>query len=385
LGCGKVSSLSMIWNNGGLSGRQMLSIIPLKSSENIIRNPHFWAILVISLALIFIYQAWPWRPSNVGPWFPWLSPLYNLALVEVINHIVGILFLIPIIYAAVVFSWQGALVAYLLSLLGVLPIMVDIWSVSSLITNIVFLLLPFLVVSIVAFELAWRRKERKTYAEREAERKVYISKILESQENERLRIAQELHDDTIQTLLIIANRAQKLIPAGNSDMKEAKKNAEWIRDATLQAVEDVRRTSLDLRPSVLDDLGLVPALRWLVDRTNKESGINIRILVDGTKRNLSPEAEVTIFRITQEALNNIKRHSKATEAVITLEFNTECLKITLDDNGQGFRPPKKLDRLAARGKLGLIGMRQRIDFLGGTFQIRSRPGEGTRLLIETKY
>jgi two-component system sensor histidine kinase DegS len=385
LGCGKVSSLSMIWNNGGLSGRQMLSIIPLKSSENIIRNPHFWAILVISLALIFIYQAWPWRPSNVGPWFPWLSPLYNLALVEVINHIVGILFLIPIIYAAVVFSWQGALVAYLLSLLGVLPIMVDIWSVSSLITNIVFLLLPFLVVSIVAFELAWRRKERKTYAEREAERKVYISKILESQENERLRIAQELHDDTIQTLLIIANRAQKLIPAGNSDMKEAKKNAEWIRDATLQAVEDVRRTSLDLRPSVLDDLGLVPALRWLVDRTNKESGINIRILVNGTKRNLSPEAEVTIFRITQEALNNIKRHSKATEAVITLEFNTECLKITLDDNGQGFRPPKKLDRLAARGKLGLIGMRQRIDFLGGTFQIRSRPGEGTRLLIETKY
>jgi two-component system sensor histidine kinase DegS len=363
----------------------MLSIIPLKSSENIIRNPHFWAILVISLALIFIYQAWPWRPSNVGPWFPWLSPLYNLALVEVINHIVGILFLIPIIYAAVVFSWQGALVAYLLSLLGVLPIMVDIWSVSSLITNIVFLLLPFLVVSIVAFELAWRRKERKTYAEREAERKVYISKILESQENERLRIAQELHDDTIQTLLIIANRAQKLIPAGNSDMKEAKKNAEWIRDATLQAVEDVRRTSLDLRPSVLDDLGLVPALRWLVDRTNKESGINIRILVNGTKRNLSPEAEVTIFRITQEALNNIKRHSKATEAVITLEFNTECLKITLDDNGQGFRPPKKLDRLAARGKLGLIGMRQRIDFLGGTFQIRSRPGEGTRLLIETKY
>jgi two-component system sensor histidine kinase DegS len=365
----------------GADEKRMLGIFPLKTKGKIVNNPHFWVIIVISLALIFIYQAWPWRPWNVGPWFSWLSPLHDLVLAELRGHIVGILFLAPIIYAGVVFSWQGALATFLLSLVGVLPIIIDIWSMSSQINNIVLLLLPFLVVSIVAFELDWRRKERKIFAEREAERRVYISKILESQENERLRISQELHDDTIQTLLVIANRAQNLIPSGDGNMTEARRNAEWIKDATLQAVEDLRRTSLDLRPTILDDLGLVPALRWLVDRMNKESGINTRILVNGVKRKLSSQAEVTIFRVIQEALNNIKRHSKAKQAVVTLELTAECLKIKIEDNGQGFHPPKKFEKLAARGKLGLLGMQQRIDLLGGTFQIRSRLGEGTLLLI----
>ena len=145
-----------------------------------------------------------------------------------------------------------------------LPIIVGMWSISSLMTNITALLMPFLVVSIVAFELKWRRKDRKIFAEREVERQVYIAKVLESQENERRRIAQELHDDTIQTLLVIANRAEALIPSGDDGIGEVRRNAEWIRDTTLEAVEGLRRASLDLRPSILDDLGLVPALRWLV-------------------------------------------------------------------------------------------------------------------------
>jgi two-component system sensor histidine kinase DegS len=360
----------------------MSNIFPLKLSRNIIKSPHFWVILAISLVLIFIYQAWPWRPWNVEPWFPWLSPLYNLSSVELMSRIIGILFLIPIIYAAIVLSWQGALGAYLLALVSVLPIITVFRSMNSLITNLVLLLLPVLITSIVVYEMTWRRKERENFAEREAERRVYISKILESQENERLRLARELHDDTIQTLLVIANRAQNLIPAGDGNIREVKRNAEWIRDATLQAVEEVRRASLDLRPSILDDLGLIPALRWLVDRMSQESGINTRILVNGNKRKLSPQAEVTIFRVMQEALNNIKRHSKATEAVVTLKFTPEYLKIIIEDNGQGFYPPKKFARLAAKGKLGLIGMQQRIDFLGGTFKVRSRLGKGTSLLIE---
>jgi two-component system sensor histidine kinase DegS len=167
-------------------------------------------------------------------------------------------------------------------------------------------------------------------------------------------------------------------------MAEVKMKAEWIRDATLKSIEELRRTSLDLRPSVLDDLGLIPALRWLVDNMNEGSDINARIIIEGTKRKLLPQAEVNIFRVVQEALNNIKRHSNAKKAVVTLEFAPDCLKISIEDNGQGFRRPKKLDRLAARDKLGLIGMRQRIDLLGGTLKIRSKLGEGTLLLIEAK-
>lgn len=363
----------------------MLTINLIKASRNVSRSPHFWAILVISLALIFTYQTWPWRYWSVGSWFPWLTSFYSLALWELKNGIIGILFSIPIIYAAIVFSWRGALMAFLLTLAGILPILTNIRSTINLITNIVLLLLPLLVVSVIAFELAWRRKEKKNSADREVQRELYMSKILESQEHERRRVAQELHDGIIQTLLVIANRAQNLISSGHEDTVEIKGNAQWIRDSTLQAVEDIRKISLDLRPSILDDLGLVPALRWLVDQRGKESGINTRILINGEARKLSPQAEVGIFRITQEALNNIQRHSEATEAVVNLEFAQQCLKITIEDNGRGFDYPKHFDSLAARGKLGLIGIKQRIDFLGGTFEIRSRPREGTKLLIEAKY
>jgi signal transduction histidine kinase len=362
----------------------MLGIRTQKPSRNIIRNPHFWAVLVISLALVFLYQTWPWRSVSAGSWFPWLTLLDGLAFWEVSNRIIGVLFLIPIIYATVVFSWRGALMAFLLALAGTLPILTSFRSTSNVVTNIVLLLLPFLIVSIVAFELAWRRKEKENFADREAQRELYMSKILESEEHERRRIAQELHDGVIQTLLVVANRAQKLISSGHKDTVEMKGNAQWIRDSTLQAVQDVRRISLDLRPCILDDLGLVPALRWLVDQKGQESGISTRIVINGEARKLAPQAELAVFRITQEALNNIQRHSKATEAVVNLEFTEQCLKISIEDNGRGFGYPERFDSLAAKGKLGLIGIKQRIDLLGGTFEIRSRPREGTRLLIEAK-
>jgi signal transduction histidine kinase len=368
--------------------KRILGILSLKTKRKIPTNPHFWAIIVVTLFLIFIYQAWPWREwkftDGIWQWFPWLSSLYKLVLVEVPNHIVGILFFVPIIYSAIVFSWQVALPISLLSLAGVLPIIVDMWNIDSIITNIVLLLLPLLVISLVTFELEWRRKERKVFAEREEERRIYISKILEAQENERQRIAQELHDETIQTLLAIANSAESLLSSDHDNMREVRGNAEFIRDTILSTVENLRRISLDLRPSVLDNLGLISALRWLVDQMNKEPDIDTRIRVDGIEHSLSPRAEVTVFRVVQEALNNIKHHSKATKAMVELEFSSSCLKITIKDNGQGFRPLRQFHTLATKGKTGLIGIQQRINSIGGKFQVRSKPGEGTLLLIEVQ-
>ena len=337
--------------------KRMIGILPIKTEGKLVKSPHFWAIIAITLVLIFIYQAWPWRTwkfdHGIWQWFPWLSSLYRLALVEVMNHIVGVLFFIPIIYAAIFFSWRGALVATLLSLGGVLPIIVDMLHATTFITNVVLLLLPLFVVSIATFELEWRRKERKIFAEREEERHAYISKVL--------------HDETIQTLLAIANSAETLVSADNNS--EVKRNAAWIRDITLSTADKLRRTSLDLRPSILDNLGLVPALRWLVDRVNTECDIHARIIVNGVERNLSPQAEVTMFRIVQ---------------VVTLGFNAEHLKMTIEDDGQGFPLPKEINSFASRGKLGLIGMQERIKFINGTFQVRSNPGAGTSLLIEAK-
>jgi two-component system, NarL family, sensor histidine kinase DegS len=367
----------------------MINITIRNTKRNfIIYNPHFWAITLITLLLVFIYSAWPWShwKMDYGIWqhFPWLSSFYGLSTIEITNHIVGTLLLIPIIYAALVFSWQGALVVCLVSFARVLPIILGVWSISSLMVNIAALLLPLLLSSITTIELQWRRKERKVFLEREEERKLYISKVFEAQENERKRIAMNIHDDTIQTLLAIANSAESMVRSNSTDIALVKSKSALIRDTTLSAADNMRKITFELRPSILDNLGLIPALRWLVDRMSVENNINAQIIVNGEERKLPPQTEVLIFRVVQEALNNVKRHSRASELDVNLEFNSEKLKITIQDNGQGFSPQKEVSNYASKGKLGLVGMQERIGYLGGLFKIHSNPGKGTQILIDVK-
>jgi two-component system sensor histidine kinase DegS len=251
--------------------------------------------------------------------------------------------------------------------------------------NVILLLSPLLIVSMITVELEWRRKERRIFAEREKERKVYLLKELEVQEDERRRVSQELHDETIQTLLAIANRANALGISGDDSMETVKNDIMWIKDTILQTIDDIRRICINLRPAALDNLGLIDSLRLIVDNINTEHTICSQFLIDGTEHKLSPQAEVMIFRVVQEALNNIKRHSNATKAVVAVKFDNECLTITINDNGKGFHIPKTLDMLATKRKFGLIGMQQRIISLNGTFRIYSRPGEGTSILIKINY
>ncbi len=366
----------------------MTGILSTQIKEKYLKNFHFWAITIIALFLVFIYQAWPWTVwelrHGIWQWFPWISSLYTLALVEFMNRIIGILFFIPLFYATLCFSWRGALAITILALGAVLPILTYIWSLRSFITNLVILLLPLTVILVITLVIEWRRREKKIFAEREEDQRKYISKILDAQESERQRIAQELHDDTIQTLLVIANNTQNLINSVDGDTREVKRKAESIKQMTLEAVEDTRRISLNLRPSIIDNLGLTPALRWLADRMCYEYNIQTKIIIQGTERDLSSQAKVNIFRVVQEALNNVRRHSQANEVVIILEFSTEHLKIKLQDDGKGFVMPEKIDKLSVTGKLGLIGIQQRINLLGGSFKIYSKPGNGTLLLIEAK-
>lgn len=368
-----------------------MGIFSISVKKDIVNSFHFWAITGITLLLILIYQLWPWRvwyfDNGALQHFSWISFLYKLALIEFTNNIIGTLFFIPIIYASIVFPWKGVLIITLLSLIGVLPSVVDIWPIKNTLANIALLLVPFTIVSIAYFEITWCRKEKKYFADREKEHNIYISKILEAQENERRRISQELHDDTIQTLLVIANNANllvTLVQCNDSNISKVKTEIEKVRDMTLREIENLRRISLDLRPSILDDLGLVPALRWLVDRINNESDTCFSISVNGEDRELPPRSRVAMLRVTQEALSNIRRHSKAKEAVIDLNFTAEFLELTIKDDGQGFYP-KNIEKYAAEGKLGLIGIKQRLDSIGGTFQISSKHNEGTLLTIKLDY
>jgi two-component system sensor histidine kinase DegS len=159
---------------------------------------------------------------------------------------------------------------------------------------------------------------------------------------------------------------------------------ETVRDFKKQvevAVQEVRRFSRDLRPSILDDLGLLPALELLADDLERQ-GITTSFKVIGESRRLMPEAEVMLFRIAQEATANIRRHAYASVAELMIEFCDSKVRLKVKDNGNGFDVPPNAGDMASSGKLGLAGMHERTRLLGGSFTLESRPGKGTIVTVE---
>ncbi len=210
----------------------------------------------------------------------------------------------------------------------------------------------------------------------------YLQEITKAQEEERKRIARELHDSSAQNLIALLHQLDNLLTDKTKlPVKEAK--ALWgfyeqIRD-TLQ---EVRRFSRDLRPSILDDLGLLPALEWVTEDLKNTYWIEVDLRVLGGERRLFPEKELLLFRIVQEALRNIAKHAKATKAEVEIKFEEYKITVTVSDNGRGFAPPEDLGALTPTGKLGLAGMHERVQLLGGTVRLESGPGKGTRISVE---
>jgi signal transduction histidine kinase len=150
-----------------------------------------------------------------------------------------------------------------------------------------------------------------------------------------------------------------------------------------KAVHEIRRFSNDLRPSVLDDLGLLPALELLADDL-ETNGINTIFSVSGVAKRLRPEVETMLFRIAQEAVRNIWRHAKASKAELSVKFNHGTLRMSITDNGIGFKLPRRSGELATLGKLGVVGMQERAKFLGGTLTLKSEPNGGTQILVDIR-
>lgn len=370
-----------------MSSNVSISEAVLDNLRLTLKSPHFWMVGIVTLALIAVYLAWPWREwvfsQSPWHWFSWLSGLYDLALFELRFRLIGSLFLIPIIYASVRYGWRGSLVVFIVALAGMFPLLREMWvGADSFLTNVTLLMLPTVVILAAHIELELRQKDKRVFAEREKERQMYLAKILETQEKERQRLAEELHDESIQALVAVASYAEFIESEDVRDVEEIKKRASWIKETTRSTIQDLRRISVDLRPGVLDNMGLVPALKWLTERTSAQHNIHIRLTTNGLDTAITPSMEVTIFRIVQEALQNIVRHSKATEATISLRAEAACLRITVQDNGRGFVPPAKYANLVTQDKLGLVGMHERVRSLGGTFELRSKPGEGTLLCFE---
>lgn len=203
------------------------------------------------------------------------------------------------------------------------------------------------------------------------------NQIIAAQEQERKRIARELHDETSQVLTSLLISLAILEEAITND--EARQRITETRALAHQTLRAIRSLSIDLRPSALDDLGLLPALRWYVKEYQHKFPIEVDFQASGFKKRLPPEMETAIYRIVQESLTNIAKHAQAHTATITLREDADAVYATISDDGKGF----DLDELQ-RGQdrdrgLGLVGMHERAHLLGGTLAIESAPGQGTTI------
>ena len=210
----------------------------------------------------------------------------------------------------------------------------------------------------------------------------YLQEATEAQEEERKRISRELHDETIQELVVLSQKLDMLSVESQSMSEGDRQRLEKLQQDTGNIMKGVRRLSQDLRPAALDRLGLIPALEWLLTDTEEYSGLKTGITVIGEKRRLPERIELVLFRITQEAIRNTWRHANASRVDLKVVFTSEKVSISVSDDGEGFVPPKSMGDLAKDGKLGLAGMHERARLIDGSLTVESNPGKGTTIVVQ---
>lgn len=225
------------------------------------------------------------------------------------------------------------------------------------------------------------RRSREEIENLSTMRSQLVDKVISAQEEERKRIARELHDETGQALtsLMLCLRALE----GSEDLSQVRQGLEQLRSMTAAALEKVKRMSLELRPSVLDDLGLVAALERYTADYSAQSGIEVQMQVMGMNGlRLPREAEMAIYRIVQESLTNVAKHARAQLVNLTVERKAEAVLVVITDNGRGFDLQGLVESGDTSARLGLFGMEERAALVGGRLSIRSRLGAGTEVSVE---
>jgi signal transduction histidine kinase len=299
------------------------------------------------------------------------------AAFEHLHHLPPILYAFPIIYGSLRFGREGGMLTGLWCTVLTVPNIV-IWHHASWewlveLTQIATAVSVGAVFSmLVEHEAAARRR-----AEEMADRVALMNRqTIRAQENERLRISRELHDDTVQSLAYLSNELDRLnrsdhlaqhVHDGLSEMRA-------IAESTLSGV---RQFSRDLRPSILDDFGLVAAVEWLTEDFTERCGTVARLEVSGTPRRLPSETELTLFRIVQEALRNGEKHAEASEVTVGVVFEQDSLRLSVKDDGKGIDQSPSMGDLVASGKLGITGMYERAQLVGAKFDLRSQSDQGT--------
>jgi len=354
------------------------------------RKPGFWFILLVLALITLIHYSEVLR-------YPSFLPLLmsNLGLDR--HAFERVLYLAPIVWAGFLFGWRGAFITSLAALACMLPraIFISLHPVDALFeTGAVFIIGNVLAISFASLrrereyrtQLEIAHQEQKKISEElrvmQQNLRFYLQQATRAQEEERKRISHELHDDTIQALVVLSRQLDALSSGDKGLSEENRLRLEELWQQTDNILRGVRRLSQDLRPAALDSLGLMPALDWLASDATEYSGIAARVNVVGEERRLPEEVAIALFRITQEAVRNVWRYSGATSVEITVEFDESKTRITVSDNGKGFNLPEKIGDLAKAGKLGLTGMQERAHMVGGTLTVQSQPDKGTSITVE---
>ncbi len=294
-----------------------------------------------------------------------------------------------IYYRSPVFRFQ----ILVMSVTPLLPV-VDIFDNEVAELAWIFFLVPLLAIyylALISTRLALRTEELQRTLEdlssarrRQDELRGYASLVTRVQEEERKRLARELHDDTAQALIALARGLDGL---GRAVEKQQlpQKDRDWLanlQDLADHTLESVRRACRDLRPSILDDLGLRAALEWLCDSSSSR-GVASSFSCTGRPFATTPEAEIAIFRIAQEALSNVWRHSQASKVDVELSYYPDSLHLRIRDDGRGFRPEQMTEvQHGSQSGLGMLGMRERAALIGAELSIESRPSKGCEVFLK---
>lgn len=341
---------------GGWFARARERFYPYRTRFN---DWHFWAIQVLIIAIAGFHTL-----SGLGLVAPYLETYIFVPVT---------LFFLPVVYASVKFGFSGAVAT-------------AAWTTVITIPNIIFLdhgISKFgeiiqLIIVITAAVLLGHWSDRETNARLRA--KAYAMHVVNAQERERQRIARDLHDDTVQTLVLLCQRLDALKSTASVPPLAITKLQE-VRTTAEQAATGLRQFARELRPPMLDDLGMVAAIRKLVMDFMDRTAIDGRMEIKGEEQRLPPDLELAIFRIAQEALSNVERHAAATRVSVLFSFSSGTVTMEILDNGVGFVVPRKPADGPIPAKLGIIGMRERVELLHGSLQIQSVPGAGTRISV----
>ena len=231
-----------------------------------------------------------------------------------------------------------------------------------------------------AFEdrLRWEEELEQQVRERTETVHQLLEKVISAQEEERKRIARELHDGVAQDMaaLIVAIDSLQVDASVDATRRDLMQR---VKGQAQEALQEVRRLLLDLRPSALDDLGLVPAVRWYVETRLADQGIEYTVTVMGPERRFPPTLETTLFRIVQEAVNNAAKHAEPHNVGVRLDFTEPTVVALIEDDGKGFDPYAYHNGYSGEA-VGLAGMRERATLAGGTLEVHSEPGHGTQII-----